>query len=248
MESKRLALLVSCLGLLTLAACSGLGGAAKPSPTPTRLPKAARTATAAASALTSPTAQAVPAFTPTPMAATAPVVAPSAAPAQPSDICSDSRASALADSFRTAVLTSNGPLLATLVSPAHGMDARLFRNGRVVNYDADHAKFLFVSTFVVDWGLAPASGLPTKGSFHDLIVPALLDVFNRTYKLSCNQIDVGGTTYQASWPYPGIDFYSAYYPGTAANGNLDWHTWLIGVDNEAGKPYLYAIMQFQWEP
>ncbi len=248
MKSNGLALLVSCVGLLTLAACSGFGNTAKPSPTPTRLPKAARTATAAASALVSPTAQAAPALTATPMAATAPVDAPAATSAQPSDICSDSQATALVDAFRTAVLTSNGPLLATLVSPAHGMDARLFRNGRVVNYDPDHAKFLFVSTYMVDWGLAPASGLPTKGSFHDLILPALLDVFNRTYKLTCNQIDVGGTTYQASWPYPGIDFYSAYYPGTAANGNLDWHTWLIGMDNEAGKLYLHAIMQFQWEP
>ncbi len=86
------------------------------------------------------------------------------------------------------------------------MDARLFRNGRVVNYDAEHAKFLFTSTFVVDWGLAPASGLDTQGSFHDLIVPALADVFSKSYTLSCNQVQVGGTTYTATWPYPGINF------------------------------------------
>lgn len=248
MNLHRLALLVSCFGLLTSAACGSFGAAPKPSPTPTRLPKQARTATAAAAAISSPIAPTSVPSSATPLAATAPVAETSPTAAPQSGFCSDGQAAALVDKFKTAVLTSNGSLLATLVSPAHGMDARLFRSGRVVNYDPDHAKFLFVSTFVVDWGLAPASGLPTKGSFHDLILPALADVFNRAYTLTCNQIKVGGTTYQASWPYSGIDFYSAYHPGTAANGNLDWHTWLLGIDYEGGKPYLYAIMQFQWEP
>jgi hypothetical protein len=135
-----------------------------------------------------------------------------------------------------------------MVSPTHGMDARLYRDGRVVNYDQQHAKFLFESTFVVDWGAAPGSGLETTGSFHTLIVPSLLDVFNKNYTLTCNQIQVGGTTYQAVWPYPGTHFYSAYYPGGQGNGSLDWHTWLLGMHYVNGKPYLYAIMQFLWEP
>ncbi len=29
---------------------------------------------------------------------------------------------------------------------------------------------------------------------------------------------------------------------------MDWHTWLIGTDYLGSKPYLYAIMQFYWEP
>ena len=66
--------------------------------------------------------------------------------------------------------------------------------------------------------------------------------------MTCDQIQVGGTTYQATWPYTGINFDSLYYPGTQANGNLDWHTWLLGMHYVNGKPYLYAIMQFQWEP
>jgi hypothetical protein len=165
-----------------------------------------------------------------------------------SNFCADAQVTTLINSFKSALQTSNGELLASLVSPTHGMEARLYHNGRVVTYDQAHAKFLFDSTYVVSWGAAPGSGLETKGSFHELIVPALLDVFNKNYTLTCNQVKVGGASYPTTWPYSGISFYSAYYPGSQGNGSLDWHTWLLGMQYVNGKPYLYAIMQFQWEP
>ena len=166
----------------------------------------------------------------------------------PSNFCTDAQVTALINSFKSALQTSNGDLLASLVSPTHGMEARLFRNGRTVTYDQTHAKFLFDSTYVVSWGLASGSGLETKGSFHELIVPGLLDVFNKNYTLTCNQVTVGGASYPTTWPYSGINFYSVYYPGSQGSGSLDWHTWLLGMQYTNGKPYLYAIMQFQWEP
>ena len=163
------------------------------------------------------------------------------------DFCADSEAQTLINNFKSAMQTSDGSLLATLVSPIQGMDARLYRNGRVVNYDQQHAQFLLGSTFVVDWGAA-VSGLETKGSFNDVIVPALLKVFNKDYTLTCDQVQVGGATYKATWPYPGINFYSVYFAGTPNSNNLDWRTWLIGMEYVKGQPYLYAIMQFFWEP
>jgi hypothetical protein len=169
-------------------------------------------------------------------------------PVDPATFCADTQPTALINSFKNAVQTSNGVLLASLVSPAHGMQVRYYRTGRVVSYDQTHAKFLFDSTFSVNWGLAPASGLATNGSFHEVILPVLLKLFNQNYTLTCDQIQVGGTTYNASWPYPGINFYSAYYPGTQPNGSLDWLTWLMGMEYVNGQPYLYAIMHFEWEP
>lgn len=164
------------------------------------------------------------------------------------DYCADPQPLALINRLKTALQTSDGEALASLVSPVHGMQARLFRNGRILNYDQHQAKFLFVSSDVVDWGAAPASGLETKGSFRELLVPALLDVLSKTYFLRCNEVEVGGTTYVASWPYAGIDYYSVYDAGTQANANLDWRTWLIGMEYVSGEPHLYAIMPFQWEP
>jgi hypothetical protein len=166
----------------------------------------------------------------------------------PADFCADPQAKILINNFKAALQTSNATLFAPLVSPLHGMDARLYQNGRVVNYDQGHAQFLFDSTYAVDWGAAPGSGLETKGSFHQVILPALLKVFNQDYTLDCDQVQIGGTTYKAAWPYTGVNFYSVYFPGTPGNGNLDWRTWLVGMEYVNGKPYLYAILQFFWEP
>ena len=165
----------------------------------------------------------------------------------PDDFCADPQPQALINNFKSALQTSNGTLLASLVSPLHGMDARFFRNGRVVNYDQQEAQLLLDSTDSIDWGAAP-SGLETKGSFTEVIVPALLKVFNKDYTLTCDQVQVGGAAYKATWPYAGINFYSVYFAGTPNSNNLDWRTWLIGMEYVKGQPYLYAIMQFFWEP
>jgi hypothetical protein len=162
--------------------------------------------------------------------------------------CDDARPLELIGRFKTAILDSDGALLASVVSPVQGMDARLFRNGRVVNYDRAHAAALFDSSFQVNWGAAPGSGLDAKGSFRELIVPDLLDVLKKDYVPTCNQVRVGGTTYDAAWPYPGVDFYSLYVAGSSEYGGLDWHTWLLGMAYTQAEPFLTAILQFKWEP
>jgi hypothetical protein len=166
----------------------------------------------------------------------------------PASFCTDPRPLVLIEKFKEAVSAADGALLAELVSPQHGMDARLLRDGRVVNYDREHAAALFDSTYVVDWGIAPGSGLATRGPFRELFVPDLMDVLSKAYSPACNRIQVGGATYTASWPYEGSDFYSLHYAGSSEYGSLDWHTWVIGIHLEDDRHYLYAIMQFKWEP
>lgn len=164
-----------------------------------------------------------------------------------SDICADPQVSALIDSLKTSVLTSDGALLSSLVSPANGMDVRYFHNGTVINYNQQQAKFLYETTFEADWGIDPASGAPKTGSFHDVIVPKLVENFNQPYTLHCNELKHGGASYPLVFPYD-KGFYSIYFPGTEANGNLDWHTWLVGIEHVDGKPFVYALVQFFWEP
>ena len=162
-------------------------------------------------------------------------------------ICSDSQVTALIDSFKNAVLNSDGQLLSSLVSPTRGMDVAFFRDGTVITYDSEHAKFLFETTFEADWGIEPGSGATTLGSFHDVVVPELVEVFGQPYTLHCNELKLGGATYEADWPYEG-EFTSVHFPGTQANGNMDWQTWVIGIEYVDGKPYIYALMRFFWEP
>jgi hypothetical protein len=168
-------------------------------------------------------------------------------PAGAANICTDPQVAALFDSLKTSVLTSDGELLSSLVSPANGMDVRYLRDGTSVKYEPRHAKFLYETTFVVDWGLDPASGMPVSGPFHQVVVPKLVESFNQPYTLHCNELKHGAASYTVEFPHD-KGFYSIHFPGTEVNGNLDWHTWVAGVEHVDGKPYLYALMQFFWEP
>jgi hypothetical protein len=169
--------------------------------------------------------------------------------AQNPDFCSDPAVSTLLASFKTAMLASDGASLASLVSPSHGVDVRFFRYVDPVNYDQDHAEFVFETTYVINWGPQPGSGEDLKGSFQDVIVPSLQDVLgaaSTTYV--CNQIQTGGASYLVEWPYPNFNFYSIFFPGTDEYGGLDWETWLTGIEYEAGRPYLSALIHTEWEP
>lgn len=161
-------------------------------------------------------------------------------------VCTDPAVAILLDSLKAAMLNADGALLGTLVSP-NGMEVRYFRDGTVVSYSSYQAGFLFETTYQANWGADPASGIEKTGSFHDVVVPAMVKVFNQPYTLHCNEILHGGATYEVKWPYS-KDFYSVHFAGTQANGFLDWHTWVVGVEYSDNKPYVYALMQFFWEP
>lgn len=203
---------------------------------------AAATQTAASVSVTTPAVQ----------TATPAVVDSTALPAQTSapvsaNFCADPQVTALIDSLKKAVTTNDGALLASLVSPANGMDVAFYHNGNVINYNQGQAKFLFETTYEADWGAQPASGEEKVGSFHDVVIPELVKSFNQAYTLHCNELKYGGASYPVTFPYK-KDYYSIYYPGTDANGNMDWHTWVVGIEYVSGKPYIYALTQFFWEP
>lgn len=202
-----------------------------------------------------PTATPAPAiFMPTILStATLPVpaeitAAPAATALAASPFCMDAQNANLLASFKTAVTTSNGALLASLVSPSKGMGVRAFRNGRLITYDPNHAQFLFITTFQAPWGNQPASGKLVNGAFHEIIVPELLKVFGQAYTLECSKIQTGSVTYEPEWPYQGNNFFSAFFAGTQANSNLDWYTWVVGIDTANNKSYISSLIPFFWEP
>ena len=228
-------------GLFLLSACAPSGPA---SPTPPAPATATLFVQAASTAIATGTPILV---TLTPGAFTAIAASAVTPPPAASDICADPRATALIDSLKSSMLKSDGSLLSSLVSPPRGLDAAYFRDGTVINYRSDQAKFLFETTFEVNWGSAPGSGAEKIGSFHDVIVPELVKIFNQPYTLHCNELKHGGASYELKWPYQ-QGFYSVFFPGTNTNGNLDWHTWAVGIEYVNNKPYLYALIPFFWEP
>ncbi len=168
----------------------------------------------------------------------------------PAAFCKDNQVTDLLAHFKQALDQKDGKALASLVSPQHGMILRYLRGGAVVNYTPDQVKWLFSSTYIMDWGAHPGSGLEVKGSFHQEVLPKLLDVIDSgDVQTTCNNPELGGATYTYQWPYEygNINFYSLYRPGPA-NQELNWRTWLVGVEYVDGKPTVFALAQLSWEP
>lgn len=231
-------MIFAALVLSSLAGCTLPQAISSPAPTaflPSALPPTAIAPIPSAT-------DAPPIFTPTPI--------PTLTSVPPPGFCSDSRVTGLFDAFANALAAANGDALAALISPLNGVDVRFIRDGRVVNYDRAHFAAVFASTYQVEWGLAPGSGLPMIGSFQEIILPSLRIVFTSSARLACNQVKLGGATYSADWPaeYASVNFYSVHFPGTDQYGGMDWQTWLTGVEMESGQPLLRALLHFAWEP
>ena len=170
----------------------------------------------------------------------------------PAAFCADGRVNSLLTNFGNALKTSDGQALAALVSQAHGMTVRLWRNGNAVPFFPKDARWIFESTYEHNWGAAPGSGLDTIGSIHEVVIPKWLDVLNAPtpgYIASCDAPQSGGASYDTSWPasYANINFYSLFKPGPAGN-EYSWRTLLIGVEYVQGQPYIFSVTQMDWEP
>lgn len=168
----------------------------------------------------------------------------------PASFCADARVNTLIDNLKSAVLASNDDALASLIHSLHGLDLRLWRYGTVANYTIEEAAWVLESGYEVNWGPAPGSGENTLGTFNDVILPKLQEVFGALYNLHCNDTLDLTTFLLEPWPpeYTNINFYTVYKPGTEQYGGLDWRAWIVGVEYVGGQPYLFALIHYQWEP
>lgn len=164
------------------------------------------------------------------------------------DFCTDGRVVSLFESLYEAARSNDGRILTPIVSPIHGLTVTYIHNGNPKVYDPEQAGMVFGSTEVVDWGLGPGSGLPVQGTFADLVRPDLLAVFGSA-ETHCNSIQLGGASYTVTWPslWKNFNFYSVYKPGSP-DMELDWMTWVTGVEYVDGVPYLFSLSRYNWEP
>jgi len=167
-----------------------------------------------------------------------------------SAFCSDARVTTLIQNLASAVKGNNDDMLAALVHSPHGLDARLWRYGTVANYTQEEASWVFESEYEVNWGPAPGSGENTLGTFGEALLPYLQEVFNANYTTHCNDPLDLATFSVEPWPpeYTNINFYTVYKTGTNQYGGLDWRAWTVGIEYVEGKPYLFSLVHYQWEP
>jgi photosystem II stability/assembly factor-like uncharacterized protein len=160
--------------------------------------------------------------------------------------CADTRIPALIEQLKGSINQSNGDMLAGLVSPAHGVDVRLWAYQPAINFSTTTAKSVFTSSQAYNWGAGPR-GEPDFGTFKDLIQPKLLDVFNApNMETYCDNLT---KVFPLSnpWPYPNIRYYNLYKPATPGI-DFDFRTWLIGFEYVNNQPYLHSMVTIVWEP
>ncbi len=167
----------------------------------------------------------------------------------PQAFCADKRVPQMLEQVGQAFIKQDGKLLSTLVSPEHGLDVTYLRTGNTASYTPEEARWMFESTYQMNWGTHPASGQAIQGPFHDKVLPDLLDVLSNPHETICNNPAMGGSNYTFQWPprYRNINFYALYKPGPAGE-ELAWRTWLAGVEYVNGQPYLFALLHLFWEP
>jgi hypothetical protein len=160
--------------------------------------------------------------------------------------CTDTRIAPLMEKLKTSMNQSDGLMLSQIVSPEHGMNVHLWAYQPPVSYTPEQAVGAFVSTEIFNWGAGPR-GEPDYGTFKDIIQPKLLDVLNApNMETYCESLDKVYPLYRP-WPYEGIHYYNLYRPGTPGI-ELDFRTWLIGIEYYKGEPYIYSMVTIMWEP
>lgn len=160
--------------------------------------------------------------------------------------CADTRIAPLIEQLKAGMNASNGIQFASLVSPKHGVDVRLWAYATPVNFNTTTARNVFTSATIYNWGSGPA-GFPDYGTFVEVIQPKVLDVLNApNMETYCDNLTKVYPLYRP-WPYPGVRYYNLHRPGTPEI-ELDFRTWLVGIEYVNGEPFIFGMVNVIWEP
>ena len=168
-------------------------------------------------------------------------------------VCDDPQVGEILDRFVQAVRNRDGSSLAEVISPIHGLTIHHNLWNPPVEFDSSETvQSLFSSDMEYDWGIQDGSGEAIIGSFRDRILPQLEDVLLQNHTRHCNTLERGIATGPTSgyvyWPYDYAAFnYIALFRPAPPDQELDWRTWVAGIEYVDGKPYLVVLIQFYWE-
>jgi len=163
--------------------------------------------------------------------------------------CSDNEAAEFNEMVQSALTNEDGTLLAEMIPDNRALRIRRHWWNNEVLIDHEDAGNLFDSDESIAWGEADGSGSPIEGSFADVISPLLKKNLTSDNVLECNNIVHGGTAGIVKLPdsYEGINYYSSYRQPGSEDFELDWGTWVIGVEKWQGKYSLSFLIHYEWE-
>lgn len=167
----------------------------------------------------------------------------------PGAFCADPRVADLANRFILAVQSRNGVQLAQLASPKRGLIVRHDWWNPEVQFDLATISTLFQDPAALNWGVNRDSEQAITGSFREVILPSLDDVFSVAPEMQCNSLGVGNTAQEAEWPseFTNLNFLSFHRPAPQPGNALNWRTWALGIEYVEGRPYLAIAIQYRGE-
>lgn len=165
----------------------------------------------------------------------------------PVDFCSDAAALTALDNF---IAQIENPSLASNLPVAHelrGLRVRLNWWNPELRFSTAYLSPIFADNNRYNWGIQDGSGLPIEGSFNEIVLPLLQREFFGATEIGCNEILHGGTTGLVQLPeeYAGINYFSVYRQGL--DNELDWGTWVVGVERWQGQYIVSFLVHFHWE-
>ena len=162
-----------------------------------------------------------------------------------SAFCADARIPQLIEQLKQSMLQSNGNQFALLVGSKHGVAINFWRDVPPVNYTTATARGIFTDPPVVQLGTGPAAGPGLSGTFAQIVQPDMVDVFNSSYQLGCDNPSYA-SMFVNPWPNTNIHYYSILKP--PSSNVFDWKVWLVGFEYVGGQPYLYGTVHYIWGP
>ncbi len=162
--------------------------------------------------------------------------------------CADLVVNDLLSRLQKAVAEKDGKMLAELVHPDRGLRLRLNWWNEEIIVEGNDIQTLFRSQKKFDWGIEDGSGLPIRGSFSDVALPRLEKDLLGATQWNCDEGLFGPTAGITILPegYEAVRFYSAHRPAPAEQ-EMDWGTWLVGVERWEGRYYVSYLVHYRWE-
>ncbi len=166
-----------------------------------------------------------------------------------SSFCADPRIPELANQFILAIKERDGGKLSDLVSPKRGLIVRHDWWNPEVNIGFSSVPSVFLDPSLQTWGVNRDSELAIGGTFREVILPQLEDVFSVAPEFHCGELGVGSTAQDAIWPseYANMNYISFHRAAPEPGSQLNWRTWALGIEYFDGVPYLALLIQYRGE-
>jgi hypothetical protein len=165
----------------------------------------------------------------------------------PARFCEDTRVNVLLETFVSGLIGHQGETLSQVINPQRGLILRHDWWNPEVLYLPNSVNSIFSDLTEIDWGVLGGSEFHILGSFRQVILPQMEDVFSVQPEVKCNEMIAGETSRGDIWPseLDNMNYYVFHRPSPEGGNKYDWRTWAIGIEYVGNQPYVSVLIQYR---